>query len=51
MKKILILSLIISINIYCSEPYTPESDYTKTYFKNGKIKKRKCSRQVKISQV
>lgn len=40
MKKKIILSLIISINIYCSEPYTPESDYTKTCFKNGKIKKK-----------
>ena len=39
MEKKLILSLIISINIYCSEPYTPESDYTKTYIKNGKTKK------------
>ena len=39
MEKKLILSLIISINIYCSEPYTPESDYTKTYIKNGKIEK------------
>ena len=39
MKKKIILGLIISINIYCSEPYTPESDYTKTCFKNGKIKK------------
>ena len=39
MKKKLILSLIISINIYCSEPYTPGSDSTKTYIKNGKIEK------------
>ena len=39
MEKKLILSLIISINIYCSEPYTPESDSTKTYIKNGKIEK------------
>ena len=40
MKKKIILGLIISINIYCSEPYTPESDYTNTFFKNGKIKKK-----------
>ena len=39
MEKKLILSLITAINIYCSEPYTPESDSTKTYIKNGKIEK------------
>ena len=39
MEKKLILILITAINIYCSEPYIPESDSAKTYIKNGKIEK------------